>query len=67
MNFRNLSDLNSKELVYGIPKIRVKHALCDICMKGKQSRLPFVKETSKRACAALEVIHSDVCGPFEVP
>jgi hypothetical protein len=67
LNFRNLSDLNSKELVYGIPKIRVKHALCDICMKGKQSRLPFVKETSKRACAALEVIHSDVCGPFEVP
>ena len=26
-----------------------------------------MKETSKRACAALEVIHSDVCGPFEVP
>ncbi|PNX79017.1 putative copia-type protein, partial [Trifolium pratense] len=67
LNFRSLSELNSKELVYGVPKINVKHAICDICIKSKQSRLPFVKEMTKRACVALEVIHSDICGPFEVP
>ncbi|KAK2398342.1 putative mitochondrial protein [Trifolium repens] len=67
LNFRSLSELNSKELVSGLPKINMKHAICDICMKSKQSRLSFVKEITKRSCAALEVIHSDICGPFEVP
>jgi hypothetical protein len=60
LNFRSLSELNSEELVSGLPKINVKYAICHICMKSKQSRLPFVKEMKKRACAAPEVIHSNI-------
>jgi hypothetical protein len=36
-------------------------------MKGKQTILPFLSEVAPRANYALGVVHSDVCGPFEVP
>ena len=43
----------------------VMDARCSTCAKGKQTRLPFNKESS-RASEILEVVHSDVCGPMEV-
>lgn len=67
LNFRSLSELNSKDLVYGLPKLNARREICEICVKSKQSRLPFVTEAPKRASAALQVVHSDICGPFEVP
>ena len=39
---------------------------CSVCAKSKQCRLPFGKQGS-RAKALLEVVHSDICGPMEVP
>ena len=39
---------------------------CEICPIGKQSRPPF-KISSTRASEVLELIHSDLCGPFSVP
>lgn len=38
---------------------------CTVCMKGKQTRLPF-KHTGTRATEVLELVHSDVCGPMSV-
>ena len=67
LNSRSLSELNSKDLVHGLPKLSVKKTICEICVKSKQSRLSFVSEAPKRASEALQVIHSDICGPFEVP
>ncbi|MCH80525.1 copia-type polyprotein [Trifolium medium] len=67
LNFRSLSQLNSKNLVIGLPAIESSAKSCEICLKGKQSRLPFVSELPMRASDALGVIHSDICGPFEVP
>ncbi|CAJ2662467.1 unnamed protein product [Trifolium pratense] len=66
LNYRSLSDLNSKELVYGLPKFKTKKSICEICVKSKHNRKPFVAEMPKRASAVLQVIHSDICGPFEV-
>lgn len=37
---------------------------CEICIKAKQGRLPFSTQR-QRAERKLEIIHSDVCGPFE--
>ncbi|CAJ2637748.1 unnamed protein product [Trifolium pratense] len=65
LNYRSLSDLNSKELVYGLPKFKTKKSICEICVKSKHSRKPFVAEMPKRASGVLQVIHSDICGPFE--
>ncbi|KAK2443673.1 putative mitochondrial protein [Trifolium repens] len=66
LNFRSLSQLNSKNLVIGLPKIESSAKNYEVCLKGKQSRLPFVSELPMRASDALGVIHSDICGPFEV-
>ncbi|CAJ2628037.1 unnamed protein product [Trifolium pratense] len=65
LNYRSLSDLNSKELVYGLPKFKTKKSICEICVKSKHSRKPFVAEMPKRASGVLQVIHSDIYGPFE--
>src|SRR3954470_21258153 len=67
LNYRSLGHLSSKKLVHGIPKILKLEKSCEVCMKGKQPRLPFVSEVAPRAKHALGVVHSDVCGPFPEP
>ncbi|CAB3257953.1 unnamed protein product [Arctia plantaginis] len=37
---------------------------CEICIKAKQTRLPFTSER-KRAEHPLQIIHTDICGPFD--
>uniref|UniRef100_A0A8D9BGB4 Copia protein n=2 Tax=Cacopsylla melanoneura TaxID=428564 RepID=A0A8D9BGB4_9HEMI len=37
--------------------------LCETCIKGKQSRLPF-KENLVKTHRVLELIHTDLCGPI---
>ena len=36
---------------------------CEACLQGKMTRSPFVGQIA-RANDMLEIIHSDVCGPF---
>src|SRR3954451_12101300 len=38
--------------------------LCIACLEGKASRT-YNKEPSPRASRPLELLHSDLCGPFE--
>lgn len=38
--------------------------VCDVCMKGKMSRLPFPKKSMNESSAVLDLIHTDVCGPM---
>lgn len=40
-------------------------APCVICVKGKQTRTPF-KESQTAAKSVLDIVHSDVMGPFQV-
>ena len=37
---------------------------CEACLQGKMTRSPFVGQM-RRANEVLEIIHSDVCGPFK--
>jgi len=38
--------------------------VCEVCMKGKMTRLPFPKKSKTESTAILDLIHSDVCGPM---
>ena len=67
LNYRSLGILSSKKLVHGIPKIVKPEKLCEVCMKDKQPRLPFVSEVAPRAKHALGLVYFDVCGPFPEP
>ena len=66
LNFKSLCELNSKELVHGVPKLNIRKFICEIYVKSKKSRFPFVSKAPKRASATLQVIHYDICDPFEV-
>ena len=39
---------------------------CESCLQGKITKLSFVGH-GKRATDLLALIHTDVCGPFDVP
>jgi len=46
-------------------KVEVNTETCEGCMYGKAHKLKF--GTRERATAPGELIHADVCGPFETP
>ena len=41
--------------------------LCEACTTGKMHRTPFPRSSGSRAKEVIELIHSDVCGPFSEP
>lgn len=45
-------------------KVIINDKLCEDCIKGKQSRLPFNNSKSKIIKRPLFNVHSDVCGPI---
>ncbi|GAU11497.1 hypothetical protein TSUD_344870 [Trifolium subterraneum] len=63
LNFKYLSQLVSKGMVTGLPKIDVPDS--DGCLVGKQPINVFTKSLPMRSSNVLEVVHSDVCGPFD--
>ncbi|KAL0279471.1 UNVERIFIED_CONTAM: hypothetical protein PYX00_001019 [Menopon gallinae] len=64
----NFVDLKKMEKNANENGIRIKqieeNTNCDICIRGKLCRSPFVKDTASKA-KLLEIIHSDVCGPMK--
>lgn len=64
-----MGHLNEKDLIQLLKKINVNVKIHEsnldrrICALGKQTCLSF-KSTHERAKTKLEIIHSDVCGPF---
>ena len=67
LNFEGLQLLAKKKMVNGLPSIEHPNQLCEGCLFGKQSRKSFPKEASTRAMKPLQLVHSDVCGPFNPP
>lgn len=66
LNFKSLGQLNSKEMVKGVPLISNPNKTCEGCVIGKQTRKEFKKSAPKREKQPLDIIYSDVCGPFDV-
>jgi hypothetical protein len=66
LNFGDLSKLQKKKMVIGLPRISEPDKVCNKCCISKQARSSYSTEIPTRATRKLEAIHSDVCGPFEV-
>ena len=58
------SDLSEKEMVIGLPKIKFSKGVCKGCILGKHPKHKFEKASHERTSAPIELIHSDVVGPF---
>lgn len=65
VNERDVKLMAKDGLVYGL-YIRNNEKLseCEICIREKQTRLPFSKSIEGRTSELLEIVHSDVCGPM---
>lgn len=59
-----LKTMVEKELVFGIPSIKIEKEMCSPCLLGKQVRKSFPQSTSYRAKGILELVHRDLCGPI---
>ena len=51
-------------MVIGLPKIKFSKGVCQGCILGKHLEHKFEKASHERTFAPLELIHSDVAGPF---
>lgn len=63
---KGLQRMINSEVVKGLPPFRFSRYTCNGCQLGKHSRTKLPKQTSHSATKFLELIHSDVCGPFRV-
>lgn len=45
---------------------KVLREICEICVGSKQTEHSFSKHFNERSSRPLEIVHSDICGPFEV-
>src|SRR4051794_23662954 len=54
-----ITDLTAEDLASEIQ--------CEVCICAKMTHRPFPKQAQHRATAVLDLVHSNVCGPMEVP
>ena len=64
LNYKYLQDMHTQEMVEGLPKIKFSKGNCHGCLMGKHPENKFEKGKARRASQPLDLIHSDVAGPF---
>ena len=64
VNFRYLDMICKQQLLTGVPnELESEFMKCKTCIENKMHNLPFNNNRTK-AKDILEIIHTDVCGPF---
>ena len=65
----NVVKLSKDEMVERMDFVKPEErkSLSEGCIMGKQHRSPYPKSSSANATEVLEIVHSDVCGPMNVP
>jgi hypothetical protein len=67
LNFRYMQHISKKILVDGLLGIHFSKGVCEGCVLGKHPQEKFNKRKSQRDFAPLDLIHSDLMGPFSHP
>jgi hypothetical protein len=67
LNFRYMQQLIKKILVDGLPNIHFSKGICEGCVLGKHPQEKFDKGKTQRDSSPLDMIHSDLMGPFPHP
>jgi hypothetical protein len=67
LNFRYMQHISNKGLVDGLPDIHFSKGICEGCVLGKHPQEKFDKGKTQRASSPLDLIHSDLMGPFPHP
>jgi hypothetical protein len=68
-NFRGIANMISTNIIVGVdPKVcKTNVSQCEVCIYVKSHRIPFENSKTNRANELLDLVHSDVCGPMQVP
>lgn len=64
VNNKSLRTMQFRRMVEGLPRIAEASKSCEVCNLGKQKRENMSKKSLWKACARLELIHVDLCGPI---
>ena len=64
LNYKYVSDFSDKDMVIGLPKIKFYKGVCQGCILGKHPEHKYEGASHERTYAPLEVIHSEIAGPF---
>lgn len=65
LNFNSLRQLKNKEMVNGLDRVAFGDQIkCDTCMKSKIHVKPFKSTSGEVSSNVIDLIHTDVCGPF---
>jgi hypothetical protein len=67
LNFKYIQQLRKKILVDGLPDIHFSKGICEGFVLGKHPQEKFNKGKTQRASSLLNLIHSDLMGPFLHP
>ncbi|KAL4341532.1 hypothetical protein GQ457_08G019080 [Hibiscus cannabinus] len=67
LGFSGLELLSKAKMVIGLSEINPPNQLCEACIKGKQHRQRLEVGKSSRARRPLEIVHTDIAGPFDIP
>jgi hypothetical protein len=67
LNFIYMQQLRKHRLVDGLPYIHFSKGVCEGCVLGKHPQEKFDKGKSQQASTPLDLIHSDLMGPFPHP
>ena len=67
LNYRYLQKLGTKDVVTCLPRISFSEGVCSGCSMGKHPEERFDKGKAWRALEVLQLVHSDVAGPFPAP
>ena len=67
MNYKYLQALHKDEMVEGLPQIRSSNGVCIGCVVGKHLEQSYEKGKAWRETQPLELVHSNLIGPFPTP
>jgi hypothetical protein len=67
LNLKYMQHLRNQGMVYGLPDIHFSKGICEGCVLGKNHPDKFDKGKTQTASFPLDLIHSDLMGPFMHP
>ncbi|GJR77539.1 retrovirus-related pol polyprotein from transposon TNT 1-94 [Tanacetum coccineum] len=67
LNFSTINDLEKKDLVRGLPRLKLeKDHLCSACQLGKSKKHSHTPKTENTNLEVLNTLHMDLYGPMRV-
>ncbi|GJR20495.1 retrovirus-related pol polyprotein from transposon TNT 1-94 [Tanacetum coccineum] len=67
LNFGTMNDLERKDLVRGLPRLKFeKYHLCSACQLGKSKKYTYKPKSENTIMEVLHTLHMDLCGPMRV-